>query len=150
MKIDGPKPDEPNNVIPFDPGRDRPEQPWLRREYHKREKCHHLQVVVSAEDRRCYCGECDVELDPIAVLLELAHKERNLYYSRKEVRRYEGQVQELKREERRVKARLRRAQKRLAETEDMIDATDHRTAPTRIQGGAGRVPRRSRGSGDGA
>ena len=104
--------DEHDNVIPLDP---EAREPWIEREGYKPNRCRHIHVVVSEDDRRMYCRECDAELDPIAVLLDIAHKEHRLYYSRRDVETVRKQLAMLKKDEKKTKARLKRARQRLAE-----------------------------------
>jgi len=103
---------EQDNVIPLDPD---VREPWLEREIQKRDRCRHIRVVVSAEERRVYCRACGADLDPIAVLLEIAHRERQLYHSRRDVAKARKQLAMLKDDEKKTKARLKRARERLAE-----------------------------------
>jgi hypothetical protein len=78
--------------------------------------CGHKGKVLINENRRtATCALCGTVLDPIDVLWWLAMKERELIFSRDKKRALEVQIAELKAEERRVKARLRRARAKEAD-----------------------------------
>jgi hypothetical protein len=70
---------------------------------------HRGQVLVNKDRRRVTCGQCGTVLDPFDVLWWFAVKEREFVYARDKKRTLEIQIEQLKAEERRVKARLNRA-----------------------------------------
>lgn len=71
---------------------------------------HHGQVQVNKDRRRVTCAKCGSDLDPIEVLWWLATKERELVSKRELTRALDKRIMQLQDEERRVKARLKRAQ----------------------------------------
>lgn len=79
--------------------------------------CLHPAVLVYEDCYRVECAECEEPLDPYNVLLQYARKERNFQWTREEQRKLDAEIADLKREEKRVKARLERARQRLKETE---------------------------------
>lgn len=74
--------------------------------------CLHRTSRLDVDARRVYCRKCNVELDPFTVLNEVAHEyERHrvgVEHAKREHRCLLQAVDELKREERNVKARIRR------------------------------------------
>lgn len=87
-------------------------QPRIQKAWN-RERCPHHRILIDKENRRLTCESCGVELDPIAELYKIAVKEWELYYSVEEFKRYKNLTADLKAEEKRIKARIRRAQKKL-------------------------------------
>ncbi len=76
-------------------------------------KCMHSCVDVDDSARIVYCRECDAVLDPTQVLIEFAYGERRLQNFGATLRDMRMQIDELKKEERRIKARIRTASKKL-------------------------------------
>jgi len=74
--------------------------------------CRHVRVLVDADLRRVECRECGEILDPIEVLLQFASKERQFSYRKDALENIQRRVQELSKEERRIKARISRAKKK--------------------------------------
>lgn len=74
-------------------------------------RCSHAQTVVDLNAREVECEVCGAPLDPIQVLDRLARDGTNLRWAREELKRVKERVEELKAEEKRVKARLRRARR---------------------------------------
>lgn len=71
--------------------------------------CRHPHITIYRNTAVVECRDCKAWLDPVKVLEEYADNERALEYSRREVRRLREQLDELKREERNIKARIKRA-----------------------------------------
>lgn len=75
--------------------------------------CWHRCPEVNAEQRTVTCPNCGASLDPLTVLVSLARNRESLIFKEKhqrnEINRLQARVEELKREERNVKARLERA-----------------------------------------
>jgi hypothetical protein len=76
---------------------------------HRTTFCPHRHVLVSEDDRTVECGACGAILDPFAVILMYAKEERSFAYAKGCLAKLSKQVQELKAEEKRIKARLDRA-----------------------------------------
>lgn len=74
--------------------------------------CSHWHVWVDENARTVQCQDCEAMLDAFTVLLGYAHKERHFAYSRDELRKLGDKVDALTREERNIKARIRRAKAR--------------------------------------
>jgi hypothetical protein len=87
--------------------------------------CSHQSVGVCAQDRTVACNSCGAPLDAINVLLQYAHAERRFSYRRGDLAALRKRVGELKDEEKRVKARLRRAQKKEADNCDVSAVCPH-------------------------
>lgn len=73
--------------------------------------CSHSHSIVDNNARIVKCRACGAELDPIAVLWQLAHKADSFRWMAEEKRRLEARVAELKKEEVNIKARIRNARK---------------------------------------
>jgi hypothetical protein len=78
-------------------------------------KCKHKSVEVGSKKRIVVCNACGEYLDAFEILLQYAYDERRFSYHRGELDSIHKKVDELKAEEKRVKARLRRATKKDAE-----------------------------------
>lgn len=74
--------------------------------------CLHGRVWVDEEARKVTCRDCERQLDPISVLLSFARKERNFQYTKESISSLRLEIDELKKEERRIKARIRTAKKK--------------------------------------
>ena len=107
---DDPKDD---NVVKLDPGK---RVPWLKRK-EQRPRCRHMPVTVCDTTRVVECDLCGAILDPVQVLLDIAYMERLLYHSEKALAAANKRTVELRKEEKRIKARLKTARARLKETE---------------------------------
>jgi len=77
--------------------------------------CRHTRVIVDPKLRRVTCRDCDEVLDPIEVIIQTANKERQYQYRREAVLELTRKIDELKKEEKRVKARLTRAKKKVGD-----------------------------------
>jgi hypothetical protein len=75
--------------------------------------CRHAQVLVCTEQRRVECGTCGAVLDPFDVVHGFASKERHFRQWEKEALDEAAKVERLKKEEKRIKARLGTARTRL-------------------------------------
>lgn len=75
--------------------------------------CRHLKLKVDAEMRTVECSLCGVVLDPVQVLIDFARKERKLGYTHQAMKDARGRLRNLEDEERRIKSRIRRAEKKL-------------------------------------
>lgn len=76
--------------------------------------CKHTQTVVDDVARTVECGTCGKTLDPVEVLLEYARKERHWRHWQAEVDRCHNELEALKAEERKVKARTKSASRKEA------------------------------------
>lgn len=79
--------------------------------------CYHRPVEVDENKRVVTCKLCGAVLDPIEVLLRLARGEERMLATTEKLRAMRAQIEVLKAEEVRVKARLRRATARCREEE---------------------------------
>lgn len=74
--------------------------------------CCHARTEVDDNKRTVTCRDCKASLDAFDVLLRIANQEMQLLYMRDKVHALREQVFELQKEERRIKARLKRARER--------------------------------------
>lgn len=78
----------------------------------ERSYCRHDRAQLDEEARRVHCRDCGCELEAFAVLLQLARASeryiRQRDHAAREARQVQQRVQDLKRQERNAKARLRR------------------------------------------
>ena len=75
--------------------------------------CDCVQILIRIEDRTIVCRDCGRVLDPFDYMVTAAEKDYNFYYRNKEnyeirERLIKG-IDKLKRKERNIKARIRRA-----------------------------------------
>jgi hypothetical protein len=70
-------------------------------------KCWNHAPMVDAVNRTVTCKKCGAGLDPIDVLAKIAHANANADYQRNERRQLAEQVEQLKAEEKRVRARTK-------------------------------------------
>lgn len=70
--------------------------------------CWHRESIVDAEARRVQCGTCHVDLDPIAVLAEIARQGEWVLALRKEKRKLEGEIDALKADAKRLRDQRKR------------------------------------------
>ena len=74
--------------------------------------CRHLYVVVCEKTRMLECDKCGQVIDPFDYMWEWANCDRNLAGQRdimkKEIKRLNADLAELKKDERNTKARLKR------------------------------------------
>ena len=77
--------------------------------------CSHRRVELVSDSRRVFCRDCAAEVDAFDALLDIARVPERYIESRKaakrEARRAHSELDEVKRELRNAKARLRRAQR---------------------------------------
>ncbi|MDD5542820.1 MAG: hypothetical protein PHX83_06565 [Acidobacteriia bacterium] len=73
---------------------------------------HNSGVSVDDNARTVECRKCGVRLDPIDVLMKFARGEMRFVDVREQRKALEKQIAQLKEEERRVKARLKRAREK--------------------------------------
>lgn len=76
---------------------------------HKGAYCRHMSVLINETRRTIECARCEAQLDPFSVLVEYARHERTFSWAEKNLLDIRRRVEELKKEERRVKARVKRA-----------------------------------------
>ena len=77
--------------------------------------CGHGKLILDEKLRAVQCRACEATLDPFDVLMNYADLERRWRSWHKETSKERRLVKELKKEEKRVKARLRNARERLKE-----------------------------------
>lgn len=74
--------------------------------------CAHFPTTINIEQRQVTCDACGAVLDPFAVLASIARNRDGVrmqaMHARNEINRLQARVEELKREERNTRARLRR------------------------------------------
>ena len=88
--------------------RDVPPVSYKKRDYFRPNPCNHRRhIEVSREERRVYCRDCKVELDPIQVIIDIADGYFKLDYKLRQI-----EEMERKRLERNRKARERRAKQK--------------------------------------
>lgn len=71
--------------------------------------CRHGALTITERQRRIECKSCGAVVDPFSVVLGYAREERMWRHWDAEARKLRGEIAGLKAEEKRVKARLRRA-----------------------------------------
>jgi hypothetical protein len=80
-------------------------------------KCRHSAFEIDERTGQVWCASCDALVEPILALIKIMNKETQMvYYDRKlhqEHDRLAESLEELKREERNAKARLRRLKAKL-------------------------------------
>lgn len=78
--------------------------------------CRHRNVSVDSHARAVWCRSCDAPLDPFTVLWQYANDERAFMHEDLDLRKQRDQLAEevaqLRREEKNVKARIRRWEKK--------------------------------------
>lgn len=77
--------------------------------------CRHHSYKLDSTTRTVRCGVCQSQLDAFQVLLDYARDERSWRHWDQERSRQMTQLEELKAEERKVKARLRNASRKEAD-----------------------------------
>lgn len=82
------------------------EQGWVSREFGPK-TCWSHAPVVDTNARTVRCNKCGADLDPIDVLAKVAHANANRDYVHAEVVALRKELESLKAEEKRVKARTR-------------------------------------------
>lgn len=74
--------------------------------------CQHTHVLVDEKTRMLECDACGQVIDPYDFMWEWATRDRNLQWTRdalkKDIAILRAEMEELKREERNIKSRLRR------------------------------------------
>lgn len=90
---------------------------FRRRKNPKAGYCSHTYAYIYEQDRLLECRDCGASIDPYKFLAQFAHKERRLGYTKEEIASAEKRLAELLADERRTKARLRNARKKLAAAE---------------------------------
>ena len=74
--------------------------------------CTHRETEINAEQREVMCLRCGAKLDPISVLLTFARSRDQLRFTARrkleEINKLQATVDDLKRQERNAKARMRR------------------------------------------
>lgn len=109
--------DDNDNVIDFSEARKRVLAGCTLGTMEAREKtgkwCRHEHVLVGTDFADVECKDCGVKLDAHAVLLNCANKERQFWFANKiaihEHEKLLKSINELKAEEKRIKARVKRA-----------------------------------------
>lgn len=111
------------NVVPFPRGqfersqnaRDATLDELAIRTQREPRSCAHTRSWVDEAARKLKCRDCEVDLDPIDVLATLACRREQLVHHgmrlRSEVEHLSERVEELKREERNAKSRIRNARR---------------------------------------
>lgn len=119
--------DDQDNVIQFSlahrtPGSSLGHRPWTATR-----KCTHQSVLVEEPTREVTCAQCGVVLDAFTVLLQYANRERRFEWSSQDVQREHkarrAQCEQLRAEEKRLKARVRAAKKRDPEEHETLRQT---------------------------
>lgn len=97
--------------------------------------CVHGQTTIVIEQRVVTCDSCGAALDPFAVLASIARNRdaaaATIRHHRNEINRLQLRLDELKREERNVKARTRRYAKELAEPTPALEPESGNVIPLR-------------------
>ncbi len=75
-------------------------------------RCSHRAVSVDETSRTVECSTCDAILDPFSVVLQFAKHERDFAWDQSSKRKQRELIEELKKEERRIKQRIASAKKR--------------------------------------
>ena len=90
------------------------EVPDVRSDF-KSGRCWQHEARVDGIGRRVWCGKCNAELDPFDVLSKIAHASASRQYRADETRKAGARLEELKAEEKRVKARLKNSMRKDAD-----------------------------------
>lgn len=104
-----------DNIIQFPEKSLRPKVDRRRRKHDGTDKqyCRHQAVEIDDNAREVDCQLCGASLDPIKVLYDIAINEIRLQYTEKEYIELKEKTADLKAEEKRIKARIRTARKRM-------------------------------------
>jgi hypothetical protein len=78
-------------------------------------ECRHAERHVDADARRIYCAGCKIELDPIAVLVELAGDGTMLAFVRNQLKRVQADVEAFSARRTRLRGQLRRLREEIRE-----------------------------------
>lgn len=86
--------------------------------FEKRDKplrriCRHYDLVVEEHTRTVSCDRCNAVLDPFAILKDMADGQREVENTARMLRKIRDEMAELKKEERNLKARIRRHQSKI-------------------------------------
>lgn len=95
----------------------------------RHQQCRHTGTVVDEVARTVGCATCGAPLDPIQLLLEYARHERHWRHWEAEVGRCQTKLEELKAEERKVKARTKSASRK--DSDEAVRAERERTFTAR-------------------
>lgn len=102
----------PTTELPDNPILIAPKPPGVP--YH----CHHQEIRLDAHDRTVQCAKCGAILDPFNFLMNQAATLQmawaNYHQVRRELSEVHDRVIHLKKEEQRIKARLKRQQEKLS------------------------------------
>lgn len=110
---------------------------------HESRECWHRQhgSFVSEGARTVTCRGCGVALDPIEVLAQIARNREGLVHAGQRLRRERDyltrEVEELKRQERNAKSRIRTARKRRDDREALISAAEQFRSDAGVSMGIG-------------
>lgn len=105
------------------------EPPDVQSHYGGRAGCWQHVPRVNVLERTVVCGRCEVALDPFDVLAKIAHANGNRAYYANETRELARRIEELKAEERRIKARMRNALRK--DATEAVNAERARTLESR-------------------
>ena len=83
----------------------------------KKRLCRHARVYIYQDDRRLECKDCGAAVDWYAFIMQQADGHRRLRSYEQSIARARKELDALKADEKRTKARLRNARKRLAAIE---------------------------------
>lgn len=79
--------------------------------------CRHMQVIADEKTRSLICESCGTVIDPFEYLWAIACKDDRLDYRKtrleKEIKKLMPELEDLKRQERNIKARVRTAKAKL-------------------------------------
>lgn len=101
------------------------ELPPVRRTYRGGVRpCGHRKTALDVDQRRIYCADCDVELDPIEVLDMVSRSGTRFVRMRQAIAEGEERLKEVLAEEGRAKERLRRARAKLKQVRDELRELD--------------------------
>ena len=118
MRIDVPPPAKPTEVSP-EPAPDNVLHVNFGQQSEidsaRRLRCHHHSYKLNSRERTVTCSACDAQLDAFEVLLDYARAERNWRNWDTERLKQMAQLDELKAEERKIKARTRAASRKEAD-----------------------------------
>lgn len=76
---------------------------------------HRAQMQLDTASRTVRCTRCDTQLDAFQILLQYAQRERSWRYYDREAKQLYAEIDKLREEEKRIKARTRNAARKDAE-----------------------------------
>jgi len=101
------------NIIHVDFTQEKREGPAIKIKPSEPKSCSHSNIWVDQDSRKVICEDCKEELDPIRVLHNIAQDEMFLYQCQTDVEALYAEIIKLKKEEKKLKNKIKNAKSRL-------------------------------------